>query len=138
MWSYARSRWRVLGLPARWVCAAAALLLLVPVTAGGLGFVFSRVLRSSAAGWGDLIGAVLGVYLGAWLASVCVFAVSARLASRSWWSVVLVGAAFLPALVVGVGATAQFGVPFPVALVLLVLGVSLVSALAGAPRRPRD
>ena len=135
MWSYARSRWRLLGFPGRWCCCAAAFLLLVPFTAGGLGFVLGRSFRSSAAGWGDLIGAVVGIYLGAWLASVCVFAVSARLASRPWWFVVLVGAALFPGLLVGVGAAARFSVPFPMTLGALVVGVSLVSALAGASRR---
>lgn len=135
MWSRVRVRWGTLGLLGRWFCSAVVLILLVPLTAGGLAFTLSRLLRSSAAGWGDLIGAVLGVYLGVWVASVCVFTVSARLAARSWWFVVLGVAAFFPSLVLGVGVAAQFAVPLPAALVVLVLGVSLVAAFVGAPRR---
>ena len=95
----------------------------------------SRALRSSATGWGDLIGGVLGIYLVFWLAASGVFVIASRLASRPRW-VGLVGAAgLLPSTAYTVAVTTKLRAPFPVTVVLLWVLVSLCATWVGSPSR---
>jgi len=135
MWYSLRAWWLGSSVPRRLLVLAPVLAVLAPVCSLLGAMVFSRALRSSAAGWGDLIGAVIGIYLGFWVAASSVFTAAARLASRAWWVTLLGAAGLLPAMMLVLAVTTNLGAPLPFTVVLLWVLVSLCAAWAGSPRR---
>jgi len=100
--------------------------------------VLSRVFRSSASGWGDLIGAVFGVYLGFWVGASVVLVIASRLGARPWWVGVTAVAGLLPSTVLTIAIATNLGVPFPATILLLWVLVSVCATWAGSPRRHDD
>lgn len=138
VWSSLRSYWLRSGVLRRCLLAGAALVALVPVCSMTGALVLSRALRSSAAGWGDLIGAVLGIYAGFWIGASTVFALAARLGSRSWWVGVVGAAGLLPVTVFTVALATNLGAPLPVTTVALLVLVIVGAVWVGSPRRSRE
>lgn len=132
-----RDYWGRAGVLRRAVSVGSVLAVLAPPCSLVAALVLSRLLRSSAAGWGDLVGAVLGIHLGFWAAAVVVFATAARLGSRPFWVVVLGAAGLLPSTLLLLALATNLGAPLPVTIVLLWVFVSACSTWAGSVR-PRD
>jgi hypothetical protein len=100
--------------------------------------VLSRVFRSGAAGWGDLIGAVFGVYLGFWAGASVVLFLAARLGARPWWFGVAAVAGLFPSTLLTIAIATNLGVPFPATILLLWALVSVGATWAGSPLRRDD
>ena len=108
-----------------------------------LGFVFSLVLShlfaGRAAGWGDLIGAVVGQQLGVAAGFTLVFTVSALRAGRRWWVVVLLLLCAYLLSFLTLATLLSIGVSIKaVAMVLWVLATAASVAAGPKPAPPRS
>lgn len=135
MWSAMHSYWLRSNTPRRCLAAGTALTALAPLCSLIGALVLSRVFRSSVAGWGDLIGAVFGVYMGFWVAASAVLVIASRLGARPWWVGVTAVAGLLPSTVLTIAIATNLGVPFPATILLLWVFVSVCATWAGSPRR---
>lgn len=135
VWSSLLSYWVRARPPYRCLVVGAVLSVLAPACSLLGALALSRALRSSVGGWGDLIGAVLGIYAGFWVAASAVFVLAVRLGSRSWWVGVFGVAGLLPVTALTVALLANLGTPFPATVTLLWVLVSVCATWAGSPHR---
>lgn len=81
-------------------------------TAGLLGLVLSRIGRGDASGWGDLIGAVVGIVIGAGLGLGLVLVLVARTQGRRLRARLALATAAIPSALVATAVSGVFGVSF--------------------------
>lgn len=108
----------------------------------GFSLVLSRLFAGRAAGWGDLIGAVVGLQLGVATGFALVFTVSALRAGRRWWVVLLLLLCAYPLSFLTLATLLSIGLSIKVAAVVLWVLATAASVAAGSkpapPRSDRD
>lgn len=91
------------------------------------GLLLSRVMRDDSSGWGDLIGFVVGLPIGAGIIATTALVLATRAASMRIRTRVVVGVVTIPAMVVCLSVLLGAGLSFWVAAAAIVIGVSAVA-----------
>jgi len=102
----------------------------------GFSLVLSRLFAGRAAGWGDLIGAVVGLQLGVATGFALVFTVSALRAGRRWWVVMLLLLCAYPLSFLTLATLLSIGLSIKVAAVVLWVLATAASVAAGSKPAP--
>ena len=120
--------------------ATTAIVLATASASLGFGFslVLSRLFAGRAAGWGDLIGAVVGLQLGVATGFALVLTVSALRAGRRWWVVLLLLLCAYPLSFLTLATLLSMGVPLKVAAMVLWVLATAASVFAGSKPVPPD